>query len=218
MSALIIIEGLIGAGKSTLCTNLMNTYGWTTLFEPVDENPYLDKFYADPKIYGLEMQFWLMSRRFQQHQIAVETIWRQGKTVLMDRSIYGDNVFCKKNYLDGNITKDGLENYQKMQDVMLRYLMVPHYTIYLDASPASCLDRIKLRSRDCELGISLEYLQGLQEIYYDLLDNLAHRGSHVVRVPWDTFLSTDKVMEIIQTETNQLFAFPDYPKINPDLS
>ena len=73
-SQLIIIEGLIGVGKSTLAVKLAKQLNYHLIKEPVIDNPYLEKFYADPKRYALEMQFWLMSKRFAMHQEAISLI------------------------------------------------------------------------------------------------------------------------------------------------
>ena len=131
-ACMIVIEGLIGVGKSTLTDDLGKTLGFKVFKEPVEDNPYLEEYYKDPKRYALEMQFWLMSRRFQMHQEAIEFIWRTGKGVIMDRSIYGDAIFAKQNVTDGNINKIGYDNYMKMRDVMFRFLMVPQLTLFLE--------------------------------------------------------------------------------------
>jgi len=115
---LIIIEGLIGAGKTTLSRQLGEELSYRVMEEPTIDNPYLDKYYEDPKRWALEMQFWLMSRRFEMHQEAIEHIWKTRQSVIMDRSIYGDAVFCRKNFLDGNIEKIGYDTYLKMREVM----------------------------------------------------------------------------------------------------
>ncbi len=182
---LIIIEGLIGAGKTTLSEELARRNGWIAMKEPVEDNPYLEKFYKDPRRYALEMQFWLLSRRFKMHQEAIEMVWKDKKTVIMDRSIYGDAVFCKKNFLDDNIDYDGYHNYLHMRDVMFRFLMVPQKTFYLEVGVDTAIDRIEKRGRDCEKAVSKSYLAGLDRLYGELLIDLEERGSHVTVVNWE---------------------------------
>jgi deoxyadenosine/deoxycytidine kinase len=58
--ALIIVEGNISAGKSTLCTNLGEFLNFKVFFEPVTNNPYLSLFYKEPKKYAMKMQLWLL--------------------------------------------------------------------------------------------------------------------------------------------------------------
>ncbi|MBF0297247.1 MAG: deoxynucleoside kinase [Oligoflexia bacterium] len=184
---LIILEGLIGAGKTTFAEKLSKLIDAKLYYEPVKDNPYLEDYYKNPKRYALEMQFWLMSIRFQLHQEAIKYIWDSGKSAIIDRSIYGDWIFAKQNWLDGNIDDRGYESYIKHRDVMFRYLMIPHITLFLDADPKICLDRIHMRGRDCEKGIPLKYLDGLHILHRELMIELKQRGSHVVGINWNNF-------------------------------
>ena len=70
------IAGIIGAGKSTLAQSLADHLGYDTYNEPVDDNPYLDDFYADMNRWGAMMQIHLLFRRFEQHQ---QIVWKKEK-------------------------------------------------------------------------------------------------------------------------------------------
>lgn len=213
MSSLIIIEGLIGAGKSTLTKQLSDTLGAIAMYEPVEENPYLEKFYQDPKRYALEMQFWLMSNRYQMHREAIEIIWRTGKPVIMDRSIYGDAVFCKRNYLDGNIDELGYKNYMAMRKVMTNSLLVPQLSIYLQVDPNECNKRISSRGRDCEQTIPVKYLEGLEVLYRELMVELEEMGSNVVNIDWNEFKDPELVMLLIKNRLPQAGLLTNYKPI-----
>ncbi len=198
---LIIIEGNIGVGKSTLSNKLAEEYNFKLFEEGADTNKefveYLNLYYKDPKRYALEMQFWLMSTRFRQHQEALNHIHKTGQTCIMDRSIYGDTVFAKRNFLDGNISKLGYDSYLKHRDVMLQFLMVPQLTLYLDATPETCLERINMRNRTSENGIPLEYLKGIDSLYNELLVELEDKGSHVKRIDWSQFRGVDHLKTVV---------------------
>lgn len=188
---LIVIEGNIGVGKSTLSYQLAEQCGFKLFEEGADTNKafeqYLELYYQDPGRWALEMQFWLMSQRFKQHQEAIEHIHVTGQACIMDRSIYGDTVFAKRNYLNGHISELGYKSYLQHRDVMFRFLMVPQLTIYLEASPEVCLRRIRSRARSSEGGIPIEYLEGIDSLYKELLVELAERGSHVHKLDWSEF-------------------------------
>jgi len=197
---MIIIEGNIGAGKSTLTTQLCEALGARAFFEPVKTNPYLEKYYEDPKRYALPMQFYLMSNRYAQHQEGIEHIWKTGQPCIFDRSIYGDFIFAKRNWLDGNMSRLDFENYNKMREVMLKGLMVPHVTLYLDSSPETCLKNINTRDRGCENGIPLEYLQGLDDLYRELTYELKQKGSEVVEIDWNEFRPINYILEKLEAQ------------------
>lgn len=182
---LINIEGIIGAGKSTLTKAIAEMVNAKAFYEPVAENPYLDVFYKDPKKHAFAMQFWLMSRRFEMHKQAVKHIWETGQSVIMDRSIYGDWVFAKKNWQDGNISDIDYKNYLQHREVMNAELLVPHITVWLNAHPVTCRERIDTRGRECEKTIPLDYLRGLHNLHAELMEEMRNRGSTVVALDWD---------------------------------
>jgi NADH dehydrogenase (ubiquinone) 1 alpha subcomplex subunit 10 len=202
---LIIIEGNIGAGKSHLTNALVEKLGARGMFEPVETNPYLEDYYKDTKRWGLEMQYWLMARRFEMHEEAIKHIAHTGQAVVMDRSIYGDSVFAKKNWQDGNIDDRGYKSYLQHRKLYINRLLTPNVTLYLDASPETCYQRIHdVRQRECESGVPLEYLKGLDKCYGELLMELEDRGSHIMRLEWNKFGHIDDVMK--QLEANGRFA------------
>jgi len=192
---LIIIEANISSGKSYLTREMCSALNYKPVFEPVNSNPYLELFYQDQKRWALEMQYWLMSNRFKMHEEAIRHIWKTGQPVVMDRSIYGDAIFAKKNHMDGNISDLGYESYLKHRDVMRRFLMVPHQTVFLRVSPETCKDRIEnVRKRNCEKGMPLDYLEGLERYYGELLEELEEMGSSVRFIDNDPFRTTGAII------------------------
>lgn len=210
---LIIIEGVISAGKSTFCKNFSNEMNYLPQYEPVETNPYLERFYVDPKQHALPMQYWLMAHRFKEHKNAVEHVWRTGQTVVQDRSIYGDAVFAELNHLHGNIDELGYNSYLKMRDVMFEHVMIPQLTLFLDVSVENCIERIKMRSRSCECNIPAEYLQGLKDLYEKRLVELSSWGSTVVRLDWNTFRPVSEVIAELKDRNLISDNFREYPQI-----
>ena len=85
----IVISGLIGVGKSTFAQQLSQLLDYRPIYEPVEDNPYLAKFYEDPKTWAYPMQEYLKHRRFAAYQFAFWGL-RCGEFpgVVMDRSIH----------------------------------------------------------------------------------------------------------------------------------
>ncbi len=79
MQKLIIIEGNISAGKSTLTRELAQALGYRVFLEPTSTNPFLADFYRDPKRYALRMQVYLLRRRFHTYVAAVQHMLETGQ-------------------------------------------------------------------------------------------------------------------------------------------
>lgn len=202
-------------GKTTLTELIARRFEYKAMREPVNENPYLEKFYQNPKEYALEMQFWLMSRRFLMHEEAIRHVMSTGQGVVMDRSIYGDYVFARHLYLDGKISSLGFMNYMAMRNVMERFLYVPRTTIYLRAAPSVCLSRIKARDRGCETSITMDYLSGLDKIYLELINKLRALGSQIESWNWNEFPDEDDLMRKLHCIVQPNYT--RYSRLNPEM-
>lgn len=189
------IAGLIGAGKSTLATALGKHLELPVYYEPVADNAYLDDFYRDTKTYSFATQIYLLNRRFQQHQ---EIIWRGGGAV-QDRTIYEDAVFAKMlvdlDLMDERDYRTYLDLFRHMSNFMCR----PNLIVYLDVAPERSMERIRMRARDAESGITLEYLQALYAEYERFVQDIS-RTIPVIRVDWDQFRDAEEMAAVIERE------------------
>lgn len=76
---LVIVEGNIGVGKSTLACQLARKLNYRVFLEPTTKNPYLAKFYQDPKKYALKLQLWIFKQRFRTYIEATKHVLNSGK-------------------------------------------------------------------------------------------------------------------------------------------
>jgi deoxyadenosine kinase len=189
------IAGMIGAGKSTLATALGQHLNLPTYFEPVQDNEYLADFYRDTARYAFATQIYLLNRRFQQHQ---EIIWRGGGGV-QDRTIYEDAVFAKTLVGLGLMEDRDYRNYVSLFRHMSNFMCRPNVIVYLDVSPERSLERIRLRERNVESGVTLEYLRALYGEYETFVRDIS-RSIPVIRVDWDQFRNVEEMAVVIEQE------------------
>lgn len=176
---LIAIAGLIGAGKSTLCDGLEGI----KFYEPVESNPYLNDFYANPKEHCFAMQVHLLAERFR---MVNKAYWMQvtdpvNTVTILDRSIFEDWVFARLGMLNGNMSELNFKTYEALHETMQSFLALPDLVLYIEAPIDTVMDHIAKRSRDCECGIPRQYLEDLQK-GYDVLIPLLERKCRVIHL------------------------------------
>ena len=189
------IAGMIGAGKSTLATALGEHLGVDVYYEPVKDNEYLEDFYKDTARYSFATQIYLLNRRFQQHQ---EIIWK-GRSAVQDRTIYEDSVFAKMLVGLGLMEERDYRTYQSLFQLMSNFMCRPNVIVYLDVSPERSMERIELRSRGVESGISMDYLKALYQGYEEFIADIS-RLTPVIRVDYDRFRTVEEMADVIQRE------------------
>lgn len=136
--------------------------GWKPYYESVEDNPYLEDFYADMKRWSFNLQVYFLSNRFRSHKAITE-----GKqSVILDRVIYEDaEIFARNLHEIGNMEDRDYENYVALYDVMTEFLHPPDLLIYLRANVDTLMRQIALRGRDFEQSIRREYLEQLNRHY-----------------------------------------------------
>ncbi|KAL0249452.1 hypothetical protein GEMRC1_004684 [Eukaryota sp. GEM-RC1] len=206
--SVVILEGNISAGKSTLAQTLGAFLNARVFYEPTVTNPYLAKFYQNPKKYGLKMQLYLLRQRFILYVGALRHAVSTGQTVVLDRSIFSDSVFAVTNVEQGNISEEGYDYYSTLRSQMLNLLPIPESTIFLQTDPIVCQQRILSRARSCEAGIPLDYLEALDRNYNNFVEYMRHSGSRVLCLDWNSFGSItaicDKLKQILPIQRSSV--------------
>lgn len=158
---MIVVDGVVGSGKTTLMNILKEELGVSGFEEPVTDNPILGKFYHDRKRYAFPLQIFFLNRRFRMLKEA------QAKKVssVMDRSIYGDVIFAKLLHDGGDMEKDEFDLYQDLLTNMLDHIEAPKLMIYLRADVDTAIDRIEKRGRDYEQIVERDYWERLNREY-----------------------------------------------------
>lgn len=165
---MIVLSGMIGAGKSSLTTILAEHLGTQAFYEQVDDNPVLPLFYADPKKYAFLLQIYFLNKRFA----SIKRALADDNNVL-DRSIYEDSLFFHINADMGRATEQEVQVYDELLDNMMEELpyaahkKAPDLLVHLEISYDKMLEHIKKRGRSYEQPENDSSLVGY---YHNLLD------------------------------------------------
>jgi len=158
----VAIAGNIGAGKTTLTKLLAKHYKWKPHYESVDENPYLDDFYAEMERWSFNLQVYFLNSRFRQ----ILELRKTGNKIIQDRTIYEDaHIFAPNLHAMGLMTNRDYKNYSSLFDLMENLVTPPDLLIYLRSSIPNLVDQIHKRGREYENSISIDYLSRLNERY-----------------------------------------------------
>jgi len=156
----IAIEGNIGVGKTTLSQLLSKHYNAKLVLEEFAENPFLTKFYENPKQYAFPLELFFLAERFKQQQELIK------KNDLFQELIVSDYLFTKcLLFAKVNLPDEEYRLFQKMFDVFSQQLTIPDILIYLHAPVNTLQGNIKKRNRKFEQAIPDDYLFRIQETY-----------------------------------------------------
>lgn len=158
----IAIAGNIGSGKTTLTTMLAKRYNWIPQFEPVDDNPYLDDFYADMTRWSFNLQIYFLNKRFRD----VVAISKSHDTIIQDRTIFEDAcIFAPNLHSMGMMSDRDFDNYTDLFNLMMSLVKLPDLLIYIRSGIPNLVSHIQKRGREFEKSIRIDYLQGLNTLY-----------------------------------------------------
>ena len=196
----ITLAGIIGAGKTTLATNLAKATNLPLYHENVVENQrLLDLFYEDRKKNGFHLQIELIVQRYIQQQLIT---WFENGGI-QDRSIYEDMVFISMLVKEGSMTPLQRDTYMNLFNILSRFMRQPDVIIYLSVGPQIAFERIKKRGRECEKDITLEYLENLKEEYDAFIENIQNHIP-VVIINWNEFKSNDFIIEKLNEKLEKI--------------
>lgn len=199
---LLVVGGMIGLGKSSVAKILGEHFGTEVFYESVDDNPILPLFYSsseeeiEKKRYPFLLQLYFLNTRFKSIKDALEN-----DNNVLDRSIYEDWYFAKKNMELGRISELEMSIYEDLLNNMMEELKelpkkAPDLMIYLKGSFETVLSRIKLRGREFEIDDSLvEYYKFLWSDYDNWVNN-HYNASDVLIIDMDT-------MDVVNSEEDK---------------
>ena len=155
----IAIEGVIGAGKTSLARMIAEKLNAKLVLESFEDNPFLEKFYKNPRRYALHTQmYFLLSRYKQLLELRQDDLFHN--YIISDYIFEKDKIFA---YL--NLADDELELYEKMVAFIERNLQTPDLVIYLQSTVERLMANINKRGSAAEKTMSETYIKDLNEAY-----------------------------------------------------
>lgn len=157
----IVIEGPIGVGKTSLARRLAKHCGASEMMEKPEENPFLERFYADPRHHALPTQLFFLFQRINEVSKLAQMDLFQTRTV-SDYLFDKDALFARLNLSD-----DEFALYQNIHKNIAPQAPAPDLVIYLQATPDRLVERVRRRAAVYERQISDSYLARLAQGYSD---------------------------------------------------
>lgn len=155
----IAIEGVIGAGKTTLASMLAKKHQARLVLEEFEENPFLERFYEDRQRFAFQTQLAFLASRFkQQQQLLSKDLFNP--MIISDYIFEKDRIFARLNLDD-----DELGLYDSIFSIMTGVSAKPDLVIYLQSSVERLMSNIQIRGRDFERDLSEDYLRELSDAY-----------------------------------------------------
>ena len=199
---LLVVGGMIGLGKSSVAKILGEHFNSEVFYESVDDNPLLPLFYSESeeeiqrKRYPFLLQLYFLNTRFKSIKEALVN-----DNNVLDRSIYEDWYFAKKNMELGRISDLEMSIYENLLNNMMEELeslpkKAPDIMIYLKGAFETVINRINLRGREFEIDDSLkEYYHFLWEGYDNWVNN-HYNASEVLIIDMN-------VMDVVNNEEDK---------------
>lgn len=157
----LVIEGNIGAGKTTLATMLARDTGSRTVLEQFSDNPFLALFYENPSRYAFQLELSFLAERYQQVKTELGHPDLFGVPVISDYFLAKSIIFSNH-----NLKAEEMKLFRKMYNIINQQIPRPELYVYLHAPVERLLENIHARGRPYEQGITKEYLKEVQDGYF----------------------------------------------------
>ncbi|CAA9279573.1 MAG: Deoxyadenosine kinase @ Deoxyguanosine kinase [uncultured Chloroflexia bacterium] len=155
----IVVEGVIGAGKTTLARILAAPFAAETLLEVVEENPFLSNFYGDRARYAFQTETFFLLSRYRQQQAVVQP-------AVGNSALVSDYLFAKNQLFAGlNLAGDEWDLFQQLFRALSERVVRPDLVVYLQANVDTHMARIAERDRSFERNMDRGYIEQLRQTY-----------------------------------------------------
>lgn len=160
----IAIEGNIGSGKTSLATRISEEYNAKLILEQFEDNSFLPKFYEDQARYAFPLELSFLAERYQQLKDLLSNQDLFKDFTISDYFINKSLIFSRK-----TLPSEEYKLYHKLFEIISQMIPKPDLLVYLYSSIERLQENIKKRDRSYEQNIKDEYLEGIQQSYFDFI-------------------------------------------------
>ncbi|MGB7946708.1 MAG: deoxynucleoside kinase [Candidatus Binatia bacterium] len=194
----IVVEGPIGVGKTSLARLLANEFQARTVFEKVEENPFLSKFYQARETYAFQNQtFFLLNRYQQQMELSQQDLFNQN--TVADYLFAKDRIFASL-----TLTDEELNLYQRIYGLLNARIPKADLVVYLQARPEVLYKRVKKRDKKYERSVTFEYLSEVARAYNQFFFHYDETPLLVVNTSEIDFVASSKDLADLIKEVNNM--------------
>lgn len=176
----LVIEGNIGAGKTSLCNKISQQRNAKLILEQFADNPFLPKFYKNPDRYSFPLELSFLADRYNQLKKNLDNFDLFSELVVADYFFMKSLIFSSS-----TLQQDEYRLYRQLFDIIYSSLPKPDLYVYLHKTVDNLISNIKLRGREYEQNISFEYLKSIENGYF-------------------TFFKQQKDLKILIIDTNNI--------------
>jgi deoxyadenosine/deoxycytidine kinase len=187
----VVVEGPIGVGKTTLAKRLARSFGSNMLLEAAEENPFLEKFYENPRSAALPTQLhFLMQRTRQLKMLKQDDMFNPVRVA--DFLIQKDRLFAEL-----TLDRDELDLYEQVYSSLTLDIQTPDLVVYLQAPVEVLLERINRRGIKHEKWIEAAYLERLSDAYISFFYQYSDAPLLIVNAADIDFAHNDEEYEML---------------------
>ncbi|MCK5857566.1 MAG: deoxynucleoside kinase [Bacteroidales bacterium] len=160
----IAIEGNIGSGKTSLASRISDDYNAKLILEQFEDNSFLPKFYEDQARYAFPLELSFLAERYQQLKVLLSNQDLFKDFTISDYFINKSLIFSRK-----TLQSEEYKLYHKLFEIISQMIPQPDLLVYLYSSVERLQANIKKRDRSYEQNIENDYLEGIQQSYFDFI-------------------------------------------------
>ena len=198
----VVIEGNIGAGKTTLAGRIADQFNAHLILEHFADNPFLPKFYNDPEKYSFPLELSFLASRYKQlkEELVPQDLFKSFSVA--------DYYFMKSLvFAASTLTGDEFNLYRQIFYIIYGSLPKPDIYVYLHLDPERLPENIRRRGRTYEISITKDYLQKIQNSYFSFFRQNPENKYLVIDVNNIDFVENEShFLKVIDT-----IFFDDYP-------